>query len=69
MESGGNFVTETNKAPLVQILTLFFLASAVICVLCRLYTKWVVITVVSLDDYFVPVSTVRRSVGAVEYMR
>ncbi|MCJ1328882.1 hypothetical protein MMC10_005559 [Thelotrema lepadinum] len=61
MESSGNFVTETNKAPLVETLTLFFVSSAIICTLCRLYTKWVVITVASVDDYFVPVSMVRQS--------
>ena len=67
MESSSNFVTETNKAPLVETLTLLFLSSAIICTLCRLYTKWAVITVASVDDYLVPVSTVRQS--SVSYRR
>ena len=60
MMNGANFVTETNKAPLIEVMTLFLLSSAILCALCRLYTKWVVIQFATLDDYFVPVSAVRR---------
>ena len=54
------YVTDTNKTPLIQVMTWFLLASAVVLTLCRAYTKWVLISLVGLDDFLVPLALVCR---------
>ena len=53
-----NFVTDSNKTPLIQVITWFLLASAIVCTLCRAYTKWAVVRFIGLDDFLVPASLV-----------
>ena len=60
----GTFVTETNKTPLIQVITWFLLASAVVCTLFRAYTKWAVIRFIGLDDLFVSLSLVCSTIAA-----
>ena len=60
MDNYPPYVTDTNKTPLIQVMTWFLLASAVVLTLSRAYTKWVLISLTGLDDFLVPLALVCR---------
>ena len=62
MDNNTPYVTDTNKTPLIQVMTWFLLASAIVLTLGRAYTKWVLIKYTGLDDFFVPAALVGRGV-------
>ena len=52
------FVTDSDKTPLIKVITWFLLATSVLSVIARAFTKAAVIHKRSLDDYLVPVALV-----------
>lgn len=58
MSSPQRVITDINKAPLIQVLTLMFLVIAILSCIVRTGTKLHVFKGLSLDDYLTVLSTV-----------
>lgn len=52
------FVSDTNKTPLIEVLTWFLLIASILSVIARAFTKAAVIHFASLNDYLVSTSLV-----------
>jgi phosphatidylglycerophosphate synthase len=64
MSSPQRIISDTNKAPLVQVLTLMFLVIAILACVVRISTKVHMVKSLKVDDILVIVSTVSLTIEA-----